>query len=143
LMRKLAGVLPTGAVAIFHEYGQYDTWRYYPSLPHHARFRDYVVQTWKDSGGEPDSAPVVLSLLKQHGFALRSVRPLIFCIRPADYMWQWPAVFVDVYLPRLQQMGLIDQAFADAFRAELAQAEADPNVMMITPLVLEIIAAKL
>ena len=143
LMRKLAGVLHPGAVAMFHEYGQYDTWRYYPSLPHHARFRDHVVQTWKESGGEPDSAPIVLSLLKQHGFALRSVRPLIFCIRPADYMWQWPAVFVDVYLPRLQQMGLIDQAFTNAFQAELAQAEADANVMMVTPLVLEIIAEKL
>jgi 16S rRNA G527 N7-methylase RsmG len=143
LMRKLGRALGKGAVAIFHEYGHYETWRYYPILPHHERFRDHVMQTWRESGGEPDSAPIVLSLLKQHGFALRYVRPLIFCVRPADYMWQWPAVFVDVYLPRLQEMGHIDQAVADAIRAELAQAEADRNCMMVTPLVLEIVAEKL
>jgi hypothetical protein len=36
----------------------------------------------------------------------------------------------------------IDQAFADKVRAEFAEAEANPNSLMITPLVLEIITEK-
>ena len=58
-------------------------------------------------------------------------------------MWQWPATFIDVYLPRLQDMERIDQKFADKVRADLAGAEKNPNALMITPLVLEIIAEKI
>jgi hypothetical protein len=48
----------------------------------------------------------------------------------------------EVYLPRLQEMGRIDQKFTDSVRADLAGAEKNPNVLMITPLVLKIIAEK-
>jgi hypothetical protein len=57
-------------------------------------------------------------------------------------MWQWPATFIEIYLPRLIEMGRIDQRFADALRADLSRAEASPNSLMITPMVLEIIAEK-
>jgi len=142
LVKKLSRVLKTGGVAIFHEYAQYDGWRYCPALPQQERFRQYVVQSWREAGGNPDSAPLVVGLLREHGFVVRSARPHIFCITPRDYMWQWPAGFIDVYLPRLREAGTIDQAFEDAVRAELQQAEANDS-LMITPLVLEIIAEKL
>ena len=58
-------------------------------------------------------------------------------------MWQWPATFIEVYLPRLIEMGRIDQAFADKVRADLAEAEKNSNALMITPLVVEIVAEKM
>jgi hypothetical protein len=57
-------------------------------------------------------------------------------------MWQWPVTFIEVYLPRLIEMGRIDRKFADKVRADLAAAEKHPNALMITPLVAEIIAEK-
>src|SRR5438477_215163 len=81
-------------------------------------------------------------LLADNGFVIRSTRPHVFCLRPNDYMWQWPATFIEIYLPRLIEMGRIDQEFADKVRADLANAEANLNAVMITPLVLEIIAEK-
>jgi hypothetical protein len=57
-------------------------------------------------------------------------------------MWQWPAQFIDVYILRLIEMGRIDESFAEKVRADLAAAEKNPNVLMITPLVLEIVAEK-
>jgi SAM-dependent methyltransferase len=142
LIQKLSNALPRGAVAMFHEYGQYDTWRYYPALPGHTTFRDLVVQTWIESGGEPDAAPMVLRLLQQHGFKIRSTRPLIFLVRPNHYMWQWAAEFIDNYLPRLRDMGRIDQNFVDTLTGEVAQASEDPDCLMMTPLVMEIVAEK-
>jgi hypothetical protein len=58
-------------------------------------------------------------------------------------MWQWPATFIEIYLPRLIEMGRIDQEFADRVRDDLAKAGKNPNALMITPLVLEIVAEKL
>ena len=142
LIRKLGTVMPKGATAIFHEYGHYETWRFCPLLPMHERFREHVVATWCESGGEPDAAVVLPSLLSQNGFVLRSVAARVFAIGPNEYMWQWPASFFEVYLLRLQELGRIDQDFVDKFRAEVTVAENDPNTLMITPLVLEIVAEK-
>jgi len=142
LIRKLARVMPKGSRSVFHEYGHYETWRFFPRLPMHERFREHVIATWRESGGEPDGAVRLPELLAQNGFAIRSARPHVFCLRPSDYMWQWPATFIETHLPRLIEMGRIDQKFADDVRVDLESAEANPNMVMITPLVLEIIAEK-
>jgi SAM-dependent methyltransferase len=143
LIRKLARVMPKGSLSIFHEYGHYETWRFLPRLPMQERFREHVIATWRESGGEPDGAAGLSELLADNGFAIRSARPHVFCLRPRDYMWQWPATFIEIYLPRLIQMGRIDEKFAEKVRADLASAEKNPNALMITPLVLELVAEKI
>jgi SAM-dependent methyltransferase len=143
LIQKLGRVMPKGSLSIFHEYGHYETWRFFPRLPMQERFREHVIATWRESGGEPDGAARLPELLADNGFVIRSARPHIFCLRPGDYMWQWPATFIEIYLARLIQMGRIDQEFARKVRADLASAERNPNALMITPLVLEIVAEKM
>jgi SAM-dependent methyltransferase len=142
LIKKLGGVMQKDSIGIFHEYGHYETWRFFPRLPSQEQFREHVIATWRESGGEPDSASALPALLLENGFFIRSARPHIFCVRPNDYVWQWPAQFIDVYLPRLREQGRIDQKFADKVRAELSEAEKEPNSLMLTPLVLEIVAEK-
>ena len=143
LIKKLSRIMPKSGVAIFHEYGHYETWHFLPRLTNQERFREHVIETWRESGGEPDGAAVLPELLSANGFFIRSAMPHIFCIHPSNYMWQWPASFIEIYLPRLIEMGRIDQNFADKVRADLADAEKKPNALMITPLVLEVIAEKL
>jgi len=143
LIRKLGDVMPRSTVAIFHEYGHYETWHFFPRLPNQERFREHVIATWHESGGQPDGAVPLATLLPANGFAIRAARPHLFCVRPTDYMWQWPATFIETYLPRLIEMGRINQEFADRVRDELANAEKNPNAIMITPLVLEIVAERL
>jgi SAM-dependent methyltransferase len=142
LIKKLAGVMAKGSLSIFHEYGQYETWRFFPPMPNHLLFRQHVIETWRESGGEPDGARPLPALLSANSFVIRSARPHISCLRPTDYMWQWPATFIDVYLPRLREMGQIDEEFAERVRTEFSDAEKNPNALMITPLVMEIIAEK-
>ena len=142
LIRKLGDVMRKGSVAIFHEYGHYETWHFFPRLPNQERFREHVVATWRESGGEPDGAVALATLLPANGFTIRSASPHLFCVRPKDYMWQWPATFIETYLPRLIEMGRINREFADRVRDDLAEAENNPNAIMITPLVLETIAEK-
>jgi len=143
LVKKLGSVMPKGSMSIFHEYGHYETWRFFPRLPSQERFREHVIATWRESGGEPDGAPGLPALLSDNGFIICSATPHIFCVRPTDYMWQWPAQFIEVYLPRLVEMGRIDEEFAEKVRSDLVSAEKNSNTLMITPLVLEIIAEKL
>ena len=142
LIRKLGDVMRKGSVAIFHEYGHYKTWHFFPRLANQERFREHVIATWRESGGEPDGAVALATLLPANGFTIRSARPHLFCVRPKDYMWQWPATFIETYLPRLIEMGRVNQEFADRVRDDLARAEKNPDALMITPLLLEIVAKK-
>src|SRR6059058_2615246 len=143
LIKKLGDVMPKGGISIFHEYAHYGTWRFLPPIPSQEKFRGHVIATWRESGGEPDGAADLPVLLSQNGFIIRSATPHIFCVRPTNYMWQWPVTFIEVYLPRLVEMGRIDQTFADKVRADLAGAGENPNALMITPLVVEIVAEKI
>lgn len=143
LIQKLAAAMPKGGKSIFHEYARYETWGFLPPIAAQEKFREHVIATWRESGGEPDGARDLPALLSQNGFHVEAARPLIFCIRPTNYMWQWPVTFIEVYLPRLVEMGRIDEKFADKLRADLAAAETNPNALMITPLVTEIVAEKM
>ena len=142
LIKKLGSVLRKGGRAIFHEYGHYTTWRFFPQRNSLEEFRSHVIATWRESGGEPDVGLQLPSWLIRNGFAVRSIVPRIFCLSPNDYMWQWPAQFIQVHLLQLQKLGRIDAAFADKVRADLAAAEKEEPSFMLTPLVLEIVAER-
>src|SRR5207248_4555313 len=55
LVSKIASVMPTGGRAIFHEYGQYTTWKFFPLREALEEFRTHVIAAWRESGGEPDT----------------------------------------------------------------------------------------
>jgi SAM-dependent methyltransferase len=142
LVRSLAGALRQGGAVVFHEYGDYESWRLAPRGPRLEEFVKRVVASWRASGGEPDIGLELPTLLGREGFRVREVKPLVFSVGPHDYTWRWPSSFVYSGLERLQQLGQIDAAFAGAVVAELEGAEADPASLMITPLVLEVIAER-
>ncbi len=142
LLQKLASVLPGGGVAIFHEYAHYTTWRFSPRRRNLEIFAQRVSESWRAAGGEPDIALNLPPLLVQNGFTVRSAIPLIFCVRPKDYIWQLPAAFIDSGPARLQELGHVGSEFVASVRKEFAEAAADEHSLMLTPLVLEIIAEK-
>ena len=142
LLDKLAAVIRPGGVAIFHEYIHYDTLRIRPGG---ARMREFVVQVeqgWREAGGEPNIAPAVVSMLQERGFAIRDAIPRVFCARPGDELWQWPATFVDIHLRHQLELGRIEPAWAEAVRAEFAAAGMQAATLLTTPMVLEIVAEK-
>ena len=143
LVQRLGQVMRPGSVAIFHEYAHYLTWRFIPRLPNQERFAKEVEASWAAAGGKADVALDLPAYLAQNGFVVRSALPRIYCVSPSDHMWQWPASFVGIGLARLQELGRIDAGFADKVKKEVAEAGANPDALLITPLVLEILAEKM
>jgi SAM-dependent methyltransferase len=139
---KLAATLKPGGVAIIHEYLDYGTWSMAPRSPALEEFRNFVIDDWRKSGGEPDIARFFPALLPQAGLRIRSLRPIVDVVGPSNYVWQWPASFVDSYPDHLVQAGKVDRDWADRVHAEFRAAEENPNAVMVTPMVLEVIAEK-
>ena len=142
LLDKIAAVIRPGGVAIFHEYIEYDTLRVLPEGPRIAEFVRQVEHGWREAGGEPNVAPAVVRLLQERGFSVRDAIPRVFCVRPGDLMWQWPATFIDIHLRHQLELGRIEASWAEAVRAEFAAAGQQGATLLITPMVLEIVAEK-
>ena len=142
LVAEIAGALRPEGAAIFHEYAHYESWRIAPRGTAHQSFVAEVVRSWRESGGEPNVALELPRLLHEAGFRIERLQPLVYAVRPQDFMWQWPASFIDIHLRHQVDEGRAEPGWADSVRAELRAAEADPASYMITPLVLEIVARK-
>jgi SAM-dependent methyltransferase len=139
-VRHIAQALKPGGVAIFHEYADYGAWRTMPPNPDVERFRDLVIRSWRDTGGEPDIALALPDLLKAACMEIVAARPLVEIVRPSDFTWRWPAAFMAVNAARLHELGYADAEEAD--RLARALDDCPDDTLMITPLVAEIIARK-
>jgi len=142
LLKTISKALRPSGVAIFHEYGDYGSWRMMPPRDSMGRFVAAVMESWRAAGGEPDVGLKLPALLNETGFCVRHVRPLVFTVGPADVLWQWPSAFLKSSAGRLCEQGHLDASDAEAITSALDEAEQDPLAVMMTPLVLEIIAAK-
>jgi SAM-dependent methyltransferase len=142
LVRCVHNALRAGGVAVFHEYVHYETYGLQPPTPGIDSFTQAAMKSFSARGGNANIAGTLLKELRQHGFEIMSIKPIARSARPHDPLWQWPAGFIRTYLPRLVELGQVDNAFAANVLAELVRAEQDPQSIMLTPTVLEIIARK-
>lgn len=142
LLGRIADSLRLGGRAVFHEYQDYSTWSVIPTSERLNRFVADVMSSWRDSGGEPNIAATLIPLLAGVGLRPIELRPLVFAIRPDHFAWRWPASFVVSNSHRLVELGRMSSQDADALRSEFHALERNPEAVMITPLVLEIIAEK-
>ncbi len=142
LVRCVHNALRAGGVAVFHEYVHYETYGLQPPTPGIDSFTQAAMKSFSARGGNANIAGTLLKELRQHGFEIMSIKPIARSARPHEPLWQWPAGFIRTYLPRLVELGQVDNAFAANVLAELVRAEQDPQSIMLTPTVLEIIARK-
>jgi len=142
LVRRVHNSLRMGGIAVFHEYVHYETYGLQPPTPGIDSFTQAAMKSFSARGGNANIAGTLLKELRQHGFEIMSIKPIVRSARPHEPLWQWPAGFIRTYLPRLVELGQVDNAFAANVLAELASAEQDPQSIMLTPTVLEIIARK-
>jgi len=142
LIQKNYVALKKGGKAIFHEYVDYETWKFIPASVPQEEFIQDVMKNWRETGSETNAAKVLPQMLVNQGFELEAVRPLVFVLRPHDFMWHWPLSFVEVNLAHQLELGRIEKSWADSVMEAFETRTKDPNSVMITPMMLEIVAVK-
>jgi ubiquinone/menaquinone biosynthesis C-methylase UbiE len=142
LMENIGGALRQGGLAIFHEYSDYETFRFMPLRPALEKFADEVMASWRATGGEPNVARALPGLLREAGMRVLEIRPRVRTVSPREYAWQWPASFIEINVVRLQELGRLTPAQASDVLREFKEAEADPESWFTTPMFLEIIARR-
>ena len=141
LARMAAAVAPEG-VMVLHEYFDYSTWRAAPPCSELEEFVTAVMASWRDNAGEPDIALWLPGWLEELGFELRSARPIVDVVRPDQLSWSWLATFVEGGHRRLVDLGYLSPSRAESIWQAFITLQATPGARMITPGVLEIVAAR-
>lgn len=140
VVAKIARALKPGGRAVFHEYLDYEAWRLIPQPDSHRRYRDLVVKSWRDTGGDPDAALQLPKWLADAGMDVVAMRPMVRIIEPADPMWEWPQSFMATNAYRLRDLGYCTDKEATEFSTLLDNPA--PGTRMLTPVVAEVIAVK-
>ncbi len=107
---------------------------------HSAPFRSYVakiIARWRASGGEPDIALALPTLLRDAGLTVETVRPVVFAAAMSDFAARWPMGFAREYLPSMIANGDVSAADGETLSAILSEYDANPNAYVITPGVLQ------
>ena len=114
-----------------------------PRCPELEEFVNAVMASWRDNGGEPDIALSLPRWLEELSLEIRSARPLIDVVQPDHLSWKWLASFVEVgrQSPRRVRIS-IPQRAAESIWQAFTQLQATTGAHMITPGVLEIVAAR-
>ncbi len=140
-LARIAGTVRTGGAIVLHEYFDYATWRLAPRSAAIEEFVGAVIRSWRERGGEPDVALEIPRWLEEFGFDIRALTPIVDVVRPSNYVWQWPATFLETNLERLVELGHLAPERAEAIRSAFRAACA-ADAWMITPAVLEVIAVR-
>lgn len=143
LVQKMAAMVKPGGKLVFHEYVHYETYQSVPPSRYLEEFVRHVMASWRDFGGEPNVARTLPGHLAAAGCRILDTRPITFSAQPHQAVWQWPASFIDINLQRMLELGQVNQEWAEKLRADFASLQNNPNAILITPMVLEIIAEKL
>lgn len=142
LVAKVRETLRPGGTWVLHEYLDYSTWRLAPRSPDFEDFVRIVMENWRASGGEPDVGMDLPRWLEEAGFEIRSLKPIVDVVSPANFMWQWPKAFLEVGLRHMVSAGKVPEERAQRIWKSFAEAEAAPHTLTITPTLLEIVAAR-
>ena len=143
VLQKLSNALRPGGVIVIHEYMDWGTMNWTPRRDALTDFVETTIREWRASGGEPDIAVQLLPMLPKSRLRLVEARPIIHAVKPDNYVWRWPGTFIPNHAHDLAKSGVVSKDWADNVVAEFASAEADPNTVMTTPLVMEIIAERI
>lgn len=142
LLSKVHNALRPGGTFVMLEYIHYETWRLTPRSLAFEEFVTTVMRSWRANGGEPDIGLDLPIWLRQSGFRIQSLRPIVEVVGPGDYFWQWPKAFVEIGTERLVGTGHLTEDQAINVRASFAEAESNPQALVVTPAVIEIIAVR-
>ncbi|HXX63443.1 MAG TPA: methyltransferase domain-containing protein [Bacteroidota bacterium] len=140
LLSRIARALKGGGALVVHEYYDYFSWCTNPRSEAFEEFVRVVMTSWRAQGGEPDIGLQLYVWLKELGFTIHMVLPIIDIVPPSNFIWQWPKAFVHVNVRRLVDLGYLSEERAEEVERSFHDIEKTPGALMVTPGVMELIA---
>jgi SAM-dependent methyltransferase len=142
VIARVAQALKPGGVFAVQDYINWAAMTLSPRSEVFVRVMPAVGKSWREHGGDPSVCQRLPALMAQAGLVIDEIRPLQRIARPSDPLWDWPATFFANFIPMLVERGLVSDADWREFQQDWAEHSRDPNAILWTPSMVEIIARR-
>lgn len=101
-----------------------------------------VYQSFQSSGGNLDVGDYLPGMLRQAGFVIERLVPIIRVARPGESAWKWFDAFRQSFFPKLLDAGFLTKLEMHELERALEAYGKDPGCFFFTPPMIGIIACK-
>ncbi|MGV6832586.1 MAG: class I SAM-dependent methyltransferase [bacterium] len=143
ILGNVAASLKKGAKVVLHEYFDWTTHQIEPNIPELTVGIHACIKSFREQDGDIDVGRFLPQILTDLGFKVTSKRLMHKLAQPHQFDWQWPKSFYYSYFPRLVDSGYLTQEECDKALAAHSIFEKNPNAMLFTPIMIEVVAEKL
>lgn len=141
-LKGIDKALKPGGIFVSQEYVDYSSFNINPCEPIFEAFRDAVEASWRQYDGDPNVATRFPAAFAKLGWSIEAMLPIMHAARPGDVMWNWPVTWLEQAPDRMVELGFLTREQANEFGEFVTARKADPNTLLMTPMVLESIAHK-
>jgi ubiquinone/menaquinone biosynthesis C-methylase UbiE len=142
VIQAVVRTLRPGGVFAVQDYLNMGAVRVAPPSSAFARVIQVLVDSWRQSGGDPDVGVRLPELMMRHGLRIEAIRPVQRIARPGTPLWLWPSTFLHDYVRRQVEHGLLSAEEHHAFERDWELRSKDDTAFLWTPPMVEIIARK-
>ena len=143
ILAKVVDAMLPGAVIVAQEYFDWSTFQVEPHLPALQLGIDSIFNTYKNKqDGDIDVGRKLSSYFYEMDLEVISTRPLSKLVTPEQFAWQWPKSFLEIFLPKMVNLGHLTQKQVEFALDELYQLEQFDSASILCPHMIEVIAIK-
>lgn len=142
VISKLYKALRSGGKVVSHEYFDWSTLQLEPSDQRWEIAKQATLRSFKEVMGNIDVGRFLVDNYVAQGFKVLSIRPMVKIMRPSDVNWNWPQTFFEIYFPKVASMGFMTLSEAKEAISAIKDIKMNPNAIMLTPTMIEIISEK-
>ena len=143
ILEKIEKSMLPGAVIVCHEYYDWATFKVEPHLPNLQAGIDAIFDTYKNKqDGDIDVGRKLPAYFYEIGLEVISTRPLSKLVTPEQISWQWPKSFLEIFMPKMVNLGHMTTKQVEYALDELYQLENMDGATIQCPHMVEVVAIK-
>ena len=143
ILEKIEKAMLPGAVIVAQEYYDWSTFQVQPNFPALQAGIDAICETYRHGQeGDIDIGRKLSSIFYDLGLEVINTRPLSKLVTPEQFAWQWPKSFLEIFLPKMVDLGHLTQKQVEFALDELYKLEQLDGASILCPQMIEVIAIK-
>lgn len=142
IVAKVVDNMVSGGAFVAQEYYHWGTFMMEPSYPELQKGINTILQNFKKQEGDIDVGRKLPTILYENGLEVISIRPMAKIVTPDQMAWQWPKTFIEIFLPKLEQLGSLTKAEIDLALDQLYELEQQEDATIQCPQMVEVIGIK-
>lgn len=143
IITKLKRALKPNGKMVVQEYYDWSTLQIEPQLPNLTKGIAAAFRSFTEMEGEINIGRRLPAIFENTGFTINSIRKMNKLGTTDHLEWHWPKTFFNIYLPKVKEMGFIDQDTMEAALRDFDQLEKIKGSNFMGPSMIEVIAEKI